>query len=166
MTKEDIDNYFIDNYSELENVIKSNAPKSKSVNRENAMSYVYEACLKNRNNINCIDSFVRIATANQYRWMNSEYNKDNLIPPSNDLHENYTYIEEQSNTIDEEYQELQYALAMYYKEASPHERALHDLFIKEGLRTVRQMRDRLKTSHYGAHQLLKEFKSKIKEYER
>ena len=164
MTKKEIDDYFTANWKDIQKAIKTNAPKCATVNHTDISSDIYLICVEKADRINNLSGFIRILASNIYRWESSPFNRINRIE-SNTMTNFDTYIDEPTE-CDEMHQSRLYALQAYQMNALPHELIFYDLYINKGVRSVRGLEKHLNTTFRGAQMLIKDFKLKIKEYER
>ena len=163
MTKSEVDNYFSENWNEIERIIQSNMSHCATENKVNIASDLYLICLDKRNEIKNIDSFIRILARNTYSWTRSKFNMENKAL-ANEYQINDTYTE--SDTDEDVYQNRLFAIEKYLQNAEPHERILFDIYFNQNITTIRGLVKRLGVSFHGANVMLKEFKQKIKSYER
>jgi hypothetical protein len=163
MTKEEVDVYFAENWLEIEQIVKTNMSHCATENKVNIASDLYLICLDKRDEINCISSFIRILARNTYKWKRSKFNIENQsLANENEVTD--TYIDE--DTSEDVYQNRLFAIEKYYANAQPHERILYDIYFNQNITTIRGLVKHLNISFHGANVMLKEFKQKIKSYER
>jgi hypothetical protein len=162
VTKQEIDTYFSDNWQSIKRVIQNNGSKCSTANRESIASEIYLICVDKAEKITNIDGFVRILASNIYRWNRSKFNLENKIFSSE--------LEVKDEPMNEEYSEVDfqnrmYAIEKYRLHAKPSEKILLNLYMTE-TPTVRGLQRNLGISFHGAVVMIKEFKEKIKSYER
>jgi len=164
VTKDEIDTFFNRNWDFIQDVISRNAAKCVTTNREDIASEIYLICLDKRDKITNIKGFVSIVASNTYRWDKSQFNIRNRSQ-SNDI-ELKNISKEDEPESDIKIQRMEYAINKYMLNAEPHEKRLCELYVTEGVRSIRKLQDRLNTTFRGSAILIKEFKQKIQEYER
>jgi len=170
MTKHGIDNYFTENHIQILEWIESSEPRCFTNNVENIISDVYLACINSMDKIpneKKLGGFIRITATSIYKWSNSEFNQLNKVE-SNNIEVSNIYIQEDNYKHEKEMrlQSFEYALEKYWQNASKSERIFYKAYINEGIRTVRAIRDHFGVTYRGSQRLIKDFKQKIKEYER
>jgi len=163
VTKNEVDEYFNTNWQTIKAIVKANSSKCATVNREDITSDIYLVCVEKAETINNINGFIRILASNIYRWERSDFNVNNRIF-ANETQSIDTYNEDTFS--DETYQQRMYALEMYKRNAEPHELRFLDIYINEKITTVRGLEKHLGVSFHGAVTILKDFKLKLKDYER
>jgi hypothetical protein len=167
VNKEEIDLYFTNNWQEIKAVVKANSAKCNTINRIDIATDIYLICINRAAKIpneRSLGGFIRMVSANTYKWNNSEFNKKNKIL-ANDLLNCDIYIEDEFE-LDEQYQNRLYAIEMYRLNAEPHELRFLDIYINKGITTIRPLQKHLGISFRGAYTILTDFKRKLKEYER
>jgi hypothetical protein len=164
VNKAEIDRYFTDNWQLIQSIIKTTAPKCVTINNEDITSDIYLICIDKADRITNLNGFIRILASNIYRWERSEFNKNNKIV-SNEIAFNDIYDDSDAIT-DEIYQQRMYALELYKLNAKPSQLRFIDLYFNKKIRTVEALKQELNISHRGAWTLIKDFKFKLKEYER
>lgn len=164
MTKYEIDKYFKDNWNEIQHVVKSNSKKCKTKNITDITTEIYLICIEKADKIKTLPGFIRIVASNIYRWSNSDFNKKNRVLV-NDYNLIDTYIEDY-NKDDEKYQNRLYALEMYKNNANKIEQRFLEVYINKEIRTIRPLEKHLGLTRRGAIIMIKDFKLKMKEYER
>lgn len=164
MTKQEIDEYFTRNFKDIQEVVKRNAPKCITANQTDITSDIYLACIEKADRINNLAGFIRIVASNIYRWDESLFNIDNKVF-ANETPIQDTYLYEECKD-DELYQQRIYALELYKINALPHELRFYDFYINKKIQTVRGIQENVGVSFHGAYTLIKDFKLKMKEYER
>lgn len=146
--------------------IERNRPKCLTVNDENIISYVYEAALKRKHKIKSMRGFIIGTTRNIYRFKNSKFNLQNKVESNTELNDN-TYIQEEDSDEKEiMIQAMEFALEKYYNEAPLSDRTFFEAYVKQEIRSVRKIKEHFELSHWGAMQLINEFKTKIQDYAR
>jgi len=163
LTKERIDEYFQSNWSEIQEIVRSNSPKCSTKNAINITSDIYLICLDKSEHIDNLGGFIRICARNIYKWERSSFNVENRILAHNEIIDS-TY---EGEVHDEELtQERLYQLEMYRKNAEAHELIFFDMYVNRGIRSVRKISKALGVTSHGARVIVNEFKNKIKSYER
>ena len=165
MNKEQIDKYFTDNWQDIQSVVKRNAPKCSTINRDDISTDIYLICIEKAEKIENLPAFIRIVSSNIYRWSNSDFNKENKILAT-DLEDFDTYIQEDNDFSDDRIQDLEYRLEKYLLEATLSEKVFYQIYVNEGIRSERKLEKRLGVSRHGARTLVSDFKEKLKGYER
>ena len=167
MTKEEIDTFFTENITQIQSVIESNAFKSITANDTNMLSDIYTICIRKAKKLHQsnILGFIALAASNQYRWINSNYNIVNKCI-ANDLTIPDTKDDQQESNHDVLLQRLEYALNKYYANAEPHEKRFFDAYVNKSVRSIRDIVKHFNVTHRGAQTLIKDFKQKVKQYER
>jgi hypothetical protein len=163
LTKNDIDSYFTSNWKEIQIVVKQNAPKCATKNPTDITSDIYLICVEKSSKIKSLAGFIRILASNIYRWQKSDFNINNKIF-ANEIEFNTTY--DDNDIEDEIFQNRLFALEKYKLNAKTHEKIFLETYIDKNIRTVRGIEQELGVSFHGAYTLIKDFKLKIKEYER
>lgn len=163
VTKQEIDTYFTTNWLEIKAIVKANSTKCATTNVQDITNDIYLICIEKSATINNLSGFIRILASNIYRWNNSDFNKENKIF-ANETEIPNTYIEDCHR--EEMHQQRMYILEMYRINAEPHELRFLDIYLNKRITTVRGLKNHLNISHHGAVTLLKDFKQKIKHYER
>jgi len=128
------------------------------------LRYINGSSIDKADRITNLNGFIRILASNIYRWENSSFNKNNKIV-SNEIAFNDIYDDSDAIT-DEIYQQRMYALELYKLNAKPSQLRFIDLYFNKKIRTVEALKQELNISHRGAWTLIKDFKFKLKEYER
>ena len=167
MNKEQIDDYFTNNWLEIQAVVKANSSKCATINQEDISTEIYLTCISRAAKIpneRSLGGFIRMASSNTYKWNNSEFNINNKILANETINDNIYMEEDEVN--DSHYQNRLYAIELYKINAEPHELRFIDLYLNKKITTVRGLAKYLKVSHHGAYTLIKDFKIKLKEYER
>ena len=167
VTKLEIDTYFKENQILIKKSIASNKYKCVTTNDVCILSDVYLACINSSEKIINIEAFVKMTISNIYRWNNSKFNRLNKVKDQY-LHEDISHSNDEDDIdVNLRMQELQFLLEKYrLNNSKPSERVFFDLYVNQGVRSVRALQKRLGVSSHGSYTLIKEFKSKIKEYER
>jgi len=166
MHKAQIDRFFSENWHEIERVILNNAFKSKTKNICSVASDVYVICLERKKDLKKenILGFIGVTASNLYSWDNGNHNITNRSI-CNDIPIPDIYIQEEESN-EEEMQRLNYALRKYYVNAEPHEKIFFNIYVYEGIRSIRPLIKRLDITFRGANILINDFKQKVKQYER
>lgn len=164
MTKEEIDKYFTKHFEEIQQVVRKNAPKCVTSNQIDITSDIYLVCLEKAGKIKNLAGFIRILASNIYRWDESLFNIENKVF-ANEIQISDTYTENECKD-DEIYQRRMYALELYKLNAKPHELRFYEFYIEKRVQTVRGIQEQVGVSFHGAYTLIKDFKLKMKEYER
>lgn len=167
MTKEELDTFFTTNWNEIQTVINANASKKITVNNTSIASDVYSICLRKLPTLNDknLIAFIGIVSANQYKWKNSNFNRINKCCV-NDIPIPEEVDEDEYEQPDEQIQRLNYALNKYLINAEPHEKIFYNIYVVEGVRSLRDIQKRTGVTFRGAQRLVNDFKLKIKQYER
>jgi len=168
VTKEQIDAYFSTNYEKITDTISKHRTKCVTSNVVDITTDIYLICVDRCHKIteDKILSFIGSVSKNIYSYPNSQLNYKTNKVFANDIDFCYIYEEDDHDSLDVQIQNMEYVFEKYLLEAKPSERLFFDLYVNQGVRSVRSVRDRLNISHYGAWVLINEFKQKIKEYER
>jgi hypothetical protein len=163
MTKTDIDSYFTENWAAIQKAVKDNAHKCYTANADDITSDIYLICIEKAPKIKNLGGFIRILASNIYRWEKSDFNKNNVT-----FANNVNFDDTLSTEDDEEhkYQRRVYALEMYRRNAEPHEKRFLEIYFDHGITTVRGLQEHLNVSYHGAVTILKDFKLKLRDYER
>lgn len=138
MTKEQIDKFFNDHFRDIQRVVKENAPKCATANKTDITSDIYLICLEKADKIKTLDGFcfIRMLASNIYRWGESRFNEENRTH-ANETDFSSIYINDEDIQIDELVQERLFAIELYRLNAKPSELKFLDIYVNEGIRTVR-----------------------------
>ena len=164
MTKKQIDNYFTENWIEIQKAIKSNSTKCVTANVTDISSEIYLICIEKAEKIQNIAGFIRILASNIYRWKDSKFNQSNKILANEiniQLHNEVEIL-----TIDEQMQNRFFCLEKYKNEAKQHELIFYDIFVNKKITTVRGISKEINITQHAASVMIREFKQKIKNHER
>lgn len=168
VTKKEIDNYFSTNYGRVKALINEHRHRCVTANVVDITTDIYLLCVDRANKLTIekIEAFIGTVAKNIYSYPNSQLNyKQNKIV-ANDYDFSYIYEEEDETSLEVEIQNMEYLFHKYLSEAKLSEKLFFNLYVNEGVRSVRKVRDRLNISHHGAWVLINDFKHKIQEYER
>ena len=165
MTKAEIDRYFQENWRDIQNVVKNNASKCATKNTTDITSDIYLICMDKKETINNLPAYIRILASNIYRWNVSSFNRKNRST-ANEIEYNGIEVIEEKDREDELMQSRLFYIEKYRLEAEPHELIFFDIFVNKNIRTVRGLSKEVGVTHRGAMKLIKDFKSKIQNYER
>lgn len=164
MTKHEIDDYFSQNWEEIKTIVKNNSAKRATINNVDITTDIYLVCVEKAEGIKSLPAFIRILASNIYRWERSDFNTENKV-----LAGEFDFngiCEEESYREEEKFQNRVFAIERYKANAEPHELRLFDIFCNKGVRTVRGIEKHLGVSFHGANVMIKDFKFKLREYER
>ena len=167
MTKKEIDSYFTANIEQITEAINKHRNKCATANAIDITTDIYLLCVDRANKITIdkIDSFIGSVARYIYKYPNSSLNyKDNKVFANDNQYP--PIYEEDGLGLDVEIQNMEYIFEKYLTEAKPSEKLFFDLYVNQGVRSVRKVKERLNISHHGAWVLINDFKSKMKEYER
>lgn len=167
MTKQEIDSYFTANIKQITEAINKHRTKCVTANVIDITTDIYLICVDSASRIkpNKLEQFIGSVARNIYKFSNSSLNyKDNRVFANDNQYP--PIYEEEEIGLDVQIQNMEYVFAKYLAEAKPSEKYFFDLYVNQGVRSVRKIRDRLNISHHGAWVLINDFKSKMKEYER
>jgi hypothetical protein len=167
VNKEEIDLYFQTNWNEIQSVVKVNSSKCATINVSDITTEIYLTCINRAAKIpneRSLGGFIRMVSSNTYKWNNSEFNINNKILANELLNDNIYMEDDEVN--DSHYQNRLYAIEMYRLNAEPHELRFLDIYLVKKITTVRGLVKHLNISHHGAYTIIKDFKRKLKEYER
>lgn len=163
MTKQEIDKYFQANWNDIQNVVKNNATKCATKNTTDISSDIYLICVEKAERIENLPGFIRILASNLYRWERSSFNAENRVIAHNEMIEaTYSIDSDDEDVI----QERLFMLEKYRLNAEPHELIFYDIYVNRNIRSVRKISKAIGVSGHGARVLVKDFKQKIKGYER
>ena len=168
VTKKQIDAYFSANYENISDTIRKHRSKCATANVVDITTDIYLICVDRCHKIteDKIMSFIGSVALNLYKYSTSPLNYKTNRVFANDIDFCYIYEEEDEESLDVQVQNMEYVFEKYLSEAKPSERLFFDLYINQGVRSVRKIKERLNISHYGAWVLITEFKTKMKDYER
>ena len=163
-TKSEIDQFFTQHDKQIEAIINASKSNCKLPNKENIKTDLYLLCVEKRESISDLNlNWIKYLAATEYRWTRSKSNQINSIFAS----------ETEAANLDiecEEYQEpsrdWDFLSAKYLVNAKPSEKIFFNLYVSQGIRTVRGVSKKLSISHRSAWVLIREFKKKMKSYER
>lgn len=163
-TKSEIDKFFIAYDNQIEEIINASKNNCNLPNKENIKTDLYLLCVEKKESISNLNlNWIKYLAATEYRWVRSKSNKINAIF-ANEIEVSNLDIE--CEEYEEPSRDLDYLSAKYLVNAKPSEKLFYDLYVTKGVRTVRGVSKQLNISHRSAWVLIKEFKSKIKSYER
>jgi hypothetical protein len=167
VTKEEIDSYFTSNIEKITDIIKKHRSKCATANVIDITTDIYLLCVEKAETIqeSKIDNFIGSASLILYKYSTSPFNYKINKVFANEIEHDYIY-EEGSIGLDIQIQNMEYLFQKYLIDARPSEVLFFDLYVKQGIRSVRKIKEKLNISHYGAYTLINDFKHKIKEYER
>jgi hypothetical protein len=167
VTKEEIDSYFTSNIQKITDIIKQHRSKCATANVIDITTDIYLLCVEKADIIqeSKIDNFIGSASLILYKYSTSPFNYKTNKVFANEIEHDYIY-EEESIGLDIQIQNMEYLFQKYLIDARPSEVLFFDLYVNQGIRSVRKIKEKLNISHYGAYTLINDFKQKIKEYER
>jgi ribosomal protein S13 len=165
LTKAEIDNYFNQNWHDIQAVVKRNSAKQITRNPSDITSDIYMVCLEKKDTIQNLAGFIRIVASNIHRWERSSHNKQNKAI-ANDIEIKDIEIQEEKSDLDEVIQNRLFYLEKYKLAADPHELIFFDIFVNRNIRTIRALSKEVGLSHRGARTMINDFKQKIQNYER
>lgn len=167
MTKEQIDNYFTSHIQKITDIIKQHRSKCATANVIDITTDIYLLCVDKADTIqeSKIDNFIGSAALILYKYSTSPFNYKINKVFANEIEHDYIY-EEGGIGLDVQIQNMEYLFQKYLNDAKPSEILFFDLYVTQGIRSVRKIKEQLNISHYGAYTLINDFKHKIKQYER
>lgn len=167
VTKQEIDNYFTANIKQITDIIKQHRSKCATANVIDITTDIYLLCVEKADTIqeSKINNFIGSAALILYKYSTSPFNYKTNKVFANEIEHDYIY-EEGGIGLDVQIQNMEYLFQKYLMNARPSEVLFFDLYVNQGIRSVRKIKEKLNISHYGAYTLINDFKQKIKEYER